>query len=395
MIPSIYQEVEYLYINGNPYSTIDFALQNGDSISIDFLVPGAAASGEAAMLGAEIGTGKAELYTQTATVYFWGSFTGSDFSYTRDTKYTAVITVDASLNGFYVGRYQPERYPFTGNIYGITVTRNNSPVCRLIPCYRKADNVAGWYDDINSIFYTNDGSGSYTAGPDVTPEYYYTINYNSAGGSGSMDPQTVELDTYDYLTACSFTKAGYMFTGWATSSGGSVVYLDGAQIYNLAGADETITLYAVWEREQQRLILQTNRSENNRAVKDLTDIASINFVLKEKTSITDPVFILQRNLADIIDANYLTVPSFKRSYFITDIQSVRNGIVEISAHVDVLSSYIDQLKECSAIIHRQENKWNLYLDDGFFKTYQNPNIVVKKFPNGFTTQSFVLAVAGN
>ena len=61
----------------------------------------------------------------------------------------------------------------------------------------------------------------------------------------------------------------------------------------------------------------------------------------------------------------------------------------------MLSTYADGVKEQEAVIHRQENNWNLYLDDGLFKTYQNPRIGVTAFPSGFTVQNFVLAVAGD
>lgn len=37
----------------------------------------------------------------------------------------------------------------------------------LVPCYRKADNVPGFYDVINSAFYTNSGTGTFGIGPDV------------------------------------------------------------------------------------------------------------------------------------------------------------------------------------------------------------------------------------
>ncbi len=79
----------------------------------------------------------------------------------------------------------------------------------------------------------------------------------------------------------------------------------------------------------------------------------------------------------------------------TDIKSVNNNLWEITARVDVLSTYAIQIRAQTAVIKRQENSWNLYLDDPQFKVYQNPNIVVKNFPNGFSTQNFVLAVAGS
>ena len=141
--------------------------------------------------------------------------------------------------------------------------------------------------------------------------------------------------------------------------------------------------------------LQRNASENNRMTKTLTDIATYSGTLKADTSIIDPVIIIQCALSDVAYANYMTIASFGRKYFINDIRSIRNDLVQFSCHVDVLSTYANQLKQCSAIVHRQENKWNLYLNDVSFKVYQNPQILTKAFPSGFTTQELVLAVAGS
>lgn len=144
------------------------------------------------------------------------------------------------------------------------------------------------------------------------------------------------------------------------------------------------------------LILYTNNSPRNKLVKDLTEITTVSAVLKDSTSIINPVFRLSGVTAvDIAKVNYIGVAALNRQYFVTSVESIRNDVWELTCHVDVLSSYADAIKAQSAVIHRQENNWNLYLDDGFFKTYQNPNIVVKRFPSGFTTQSFVLAIAGD
>lgn len=40
-------------------------------------------------------------------------------------------------------------------------------VRHIIPCYRKADNVAGMYDIVNNVFHTNAGTGEFIVGPDV------------------------------------------------------------------------------------------------------------------------------------------------------------------------------------------------------------------------------------
>ena len=142
------------------------------------------------------------------------------------------------------------------------------------------------------------------------------------------------------------------------------------------------------------IVLQNNKSEKNRLTKSLEDIATYSGTLKTETSIIDPVIIIECDLTDVVNANYMTISEFGRSYFINNIRSIRSGLVEFSCHVDVLSSFADEIKLNKAIIHKQENSWNLYLNDGSFKIYQNPNVLTKAFPSGFTTQNYVLAVAG-
>lgn len=142
------------------------------------------------------------------------------------------------------------------------------------------------------------------------------------------------------------------------------------------------------------ITLQTNNSENNRVTKDLTDISTITGTLRDECSIIDPVILIEGDLSLYTGCNYCTIPTFGRSYFINNIRSIRNNLFEISCHVDVLSSFATQIKANKAIVIRQQENWNLYLNDGVFKVYQNPQVLTKAFPRGFNTQSFVLAVAG-
>lgn len=143
------------------------------------------------------------------------------------------------------------------------------------------------------------------------------------------------------------------------------------------------------------IVLMRNNSEKNRLTKDTETIITVSGVLREETSIIDPIIKIECNISDIIGCNYLSIPIFGRKYFVNDIRSIRNGLVEFSCHVDVLSTYADAIRENTGIIKRQENEWNLYLNDGTIKVYQNPNVLTRAFPSGFTKQEFVLAVAGS
>lgn len=144
-----------------------------------------------------------------------------------------------------------------------------------------------------------------------------------------------------------------------------------------------------------QIVLQTNNSEKNKLDKDLVAISTVSGTLKNESSIIDPVILIEGDLAALVNCNYMTIPAFGRSYFIKNIRSIRNNLVEVSAHVDVLSSFASQIRSNVAIVHRQENRWNLYLNDGTFRIYQNPMVLTREFPSGFSTFEFVLAVAGN
>ena len=144
------------------------------------------------------------------------------------------------------------------------------------------------------------------------------------------------------------------------------------------------------------ITLQRNGSENNKLSKALTTLAEMSATLKAETSIIDPVFLVAADLATVAGCNYITVPAFNRSYFVLDIVSIRAGLVQISAHVDVLSSFKTQIRANTGIIKRAERSdtYNLYLNDGSLRAYQDPYIITKAFPSGFTGTCFILSVAG-
>ena len=143
------------------------------------------------------------------------------------------------------------------------------------------------------------------------------------------------------------------------------------------------------------IVLQRNNSERNKVTKDVSDLLTVSGKLKTETSIIDPVIMIECDLSAVTGCNYMTIQTFGRSYFVNNIRSIRTGLVEFSCHVDVLSSFSNEIRGNTAIVRKQENKWNLYLNDGSFKIYQNPNVLTKAFPSGFTTQEFVLAIAGS
>lgn len=142
------------------------------------------------------------------------------------------------------------------------------------------------------------------------------------------------------------------------------------------------------------LNLYTNNSADNVVTKSITLLTSMTGTLRENCSIVDPVITVE-NINNAIAAvcNYAFIPQFARYYFVRNI-TLSGKLWIISMHVDVLASFQTPLKSLDAVIARNENRYNLYLQDGFFKTYQNPHVSIKQFPAGFTNHSYILAVAG-
>lgn len=230
-----------------------------------------------------------------------------------------------------------------------------------------------------------------------TQEVYF-IAYNSNGGVGQMSNQVVNVGSSAPLSLNTFTKEGYEFTGWSETPNGPVIYTNGQTVSDLASAFETKTLYAVWVPERLKIILQRNRSDSNHVDKNITDLSpALLGTLKTETSLLNPVIVISGILEYVASANYMTIPKFgNRSYYITEIRSIRQNLIEIHGKVDVLYTYREILRQQTAIIHRQESRYNLYLNDGVLKFYQNPNIVTQVFPSGFSGDSpnLVLIVAG-
>ena len=144
-----------------------------------------------------------------------------------------------------------------------------------------------------------------------------------------------------------------------------------------------------------RITFYTNKSEKNALTKTKTQIVRLDGTLKDGTSILDPSVLCYHLDSYIPDINYFYIDEFARYYFITGVEIVRTDLWQISGHVDVLATYKDQILANRAIIQRNQNNYNLLLNDGLFKTQQNPRITTIPFSTGFTTSNYVLALAGH
>ena len=89
--------------------------------------------------------------------------------------------------------------------------------------------------------------------------YYVSFSKNASDASGSMSNQTFTYDEAKNLTANAYSRTGYTYQGWATSSGGAKEYDDRQSVINLTAAPVGIVpFYAVWKPNNYQVTLKAN-----------------------------------------------------------------------------------------------------------------------------------------
>lgn len=142
------------------------------------------------------------------------------------------------------------------------------------------------------------------------------------------------------------------------------------------------------------LTLYVNTSENNRLDKSITSRGTFVFSFKDESSVFNPQ-VLIANGSSLADVNYAYISEFGRYYYVTEIVLVRADLYLLKLHTDVLMTWKSQIRNCTAVLKRQELAYNLYLDDPEFKVYNNERIEIRNFSDGFTKAlQYILTVAG-
>ena len=110
-----------------------------------------------------------------------------------------------------------------------------------------------------------------------------TISFHANGGEGTMSDMIVGYDEQITLPINRFTKEGYTFIGWSTSSTGSVAYADESN-YTMGAIG--VNLYAKWTPNLNTISFHANCPENNAIVTqslstDTSDNLSANSFTRE------------------------------------------------------------------------------------------------------------------
>lgn len=126
--------------------------------------------------------------------------------------------------------------------------------------------------------------------------------------------------------------------------------------------------------------------------KNMTQVSALTGNLREESNVVNPQILIEAT--SITGVNYAYIPAFGRYYFITEIESVRTNLWRIHMHVDVLYTYRSQIRSNKALVYRQQNNFDLLLDDGIFRCKQNPRVFHYAMPQGLGNFNYILITMG-
>lgn len=191
-LPTGYTQVEYIQSSGTQYIDTGFKPNQDTRVVIETQFIGAPDSGGSAVFGTRTGAGNAEfsvfympsqMFIGYANAYKFADWAYANARLTIDTNKNVTTVTDGShnapvtqtyssftaANNLYIctcinnGTPYTGATAFTGKIYSCKIYDNGTLVRDFVPC-KSSSGAIGLYDLVNSAFYTNAGSGAFTAG---------------------------------------------------------------------------------------------------------------------------------------------------------------------------------------------------------------------------------------
>ena len=121
-------------------------------------------------------------------------------------NYSGTVADFVGTNELYIGGLNSNK--FSGDVYSFVVRFDGVMERNFVPARRDSDNELGFYDTVHFNFYTNQGSGSFTAGPDVIPQIKIaTTRYNEEQFEPVQNRLSDAMDAVDDVVTRTMTQA--------------------------------------------------------------------------------------------------------------------------------------------------------------------------------------------
>ena len=142
------------------------------------------------------------------------------------------------------------------------------------------------------------------------------------------------------------------------------------------------------------IILYDNKSPKNKIGKTLVNANNITGTLRGETSTSNIQLML--NIVDLNPYNYMYIADFGKYYFITNIISVRTGLWLVSASIDVLESYKNEILQLNVILSDTESVGSKqYRNGACWDVLVKDKTDIISFSDGLLpTGEFILITAG-
>ena len=269
-LPSEYTQVEYLESSGTQY--IDPQV-TGDARWVITAQANAVKGSSQALISSTPSASGGSWYGEFTTTGKWDVVSGGT-NIPVTTKTTADLTFDGDGAHGTIGSTSVNRavtvtqgnwillktedgsYPFSGKLFDAKVYQNGALVRNFIPA-KNSSNVIGMYDLVSGQFFTNAGTGTFTAGADVTtpsPDYPIDIVCNN-GVIRLNNVHNIATDTLGgYInksTGAIASNDGYGYTDYIPVTAGQVFKITqrGSSTTDADGIAEYDS-NKVWQRSQ-------------------------------------------------------------------------------------------------------------------------------------------------
>lgn len=137
----------------------------------------------------------------------------------------------------------------------------------------------------------------------------YEITFNSNGGTGSMGNEQYFSGETKAINTNTFTRNGYVFRGWATSSSATTADYSDEQVISL---NSNIVLYAVW-KQTFTVTIYRNQASNDRTSTTVTVVEDEEYIFATppwtRTGYTLSGWATKKNGSAIYDGDRINTTS--------------------------------------------------------------------------------------
>ena len=375
-LPDAYQEVEYIESTGIQYIDSGVVANSTTTFDFSFMVQ---SGSKAKLFGSRIAydNGALAIYFNNSGVFTLnygdgyeepqGTFSGRKInikSKINGSTYNIYVNDTLSLNSsvvstFYSGNillcaYNNNGTPALSNqteqlkLYSCQISNNGTLVRNFVPCYRKADSVIGLYDIVNDVFYTNQGTGTFLKGKDVSLNGEIVkgkvakIEGNSVVENQLCSTQTKSATT----TSTSPTSMGsislnfdsthkYIVSCIVANTSNASCRMRYPTLADLSNGKNNIL---VSNTSSSNLTFQNSSSDGNSATTDITDIMV--FDLTKMFPFDTPTTLTDKRVQNLLNRGYIeynngSLKNVNMGELWTGPYNLFDGVMEIGSFTNI------------------------------------------------------------